>query len=900
MVARAFRGGRRPSVVALALAVGLTIGWLPAVSSAQQTPDGWSKDHRAVLRSGLTADLDFQAEPGVSVRAAAGTLDGATGVGTRRAPAYADGVRPGAPAQTFEITPDRPHADGAWRTMGTLQLTFSRPVRNPRLHASGLAGAVAGPGGTSTAVRLSVIGGTPVGPALTARSPWSGWTVDGGALAPAGGDGSGDATADPAGSLELDGTFDTATFRIEQRSTATGDGSAKPVQLRQAFTVTLDETVGSAPEGYGNASHLVSDLFLGADAAGTTPGRIRLPADGRVHVTGPVGGTGPTPVPPEVQPGRTAHPSDDATIDFPSVAAIGGYYDVTVPVSPGQDGATLAGWIDFDRNGRFDASERAQVDIAPGTTSATLEWTVPPSVSAGDTWARLRIARDPAQLVSAGGFADSGEVEDQTVRLAVGAPRPEITSPVGGAVVGDVRPQFHGGGAVAGATVEVQEGAVALCQATVDGNGGWSCRPGAALAQGAHTVVAAETTGGGVMLHSEPLRFAVSTTPPPVPVLTVPEYSNDPDLLMTGTAGPGTTVAVVDGNGTEVCRTRVRADRSWSCLPVEDLAEGRHVLTAVAQDPAGNRTSGEAVTLIVDTVPPAKPLITSPPAGAELAAVRARLAGTAEPGATVTVAVSGRAGVVCSAVAAVDGSWGCYVLRDLPVGEQVLTATATDRAGNATAGDGVPVRVEAEVGASPTSAPGPSPSPSASAAPLPSPSPSLSVGPSPSLGADPTVGPPSSLGADPTVGLPSSLGADPTVGPPSSLGADPTMGPPPSVSPAPSLSPSSPSVSPAPSLSPSPSATVLPWFLGWPWQLVGPSDAPLESAGPTPPAAGASEVATGSPGRPLAAPPTKLVMSRRSPFGGWRTLSCAVLLTLTGALLVTRRVLTRCADRGRR
>ncbi|WP_344445396.1 Ig-like domain-containing protein, partial [Kitasatospora nipponensis] len=714
------RGSRRSFAVASILALGLTLGWLPAVSLAQQSPDGWSAEHRAVLRSGLAVDLDFEAVPGVSAQAADGSLgdggqSGAPSGGTDRqpAPSYADGVRPGAPAQTFRLTEDRPQADGAWRTLGTLQLTFSRPVRNPRLHVSGLAATATGPGGsTSTAVRLAVTGGSPAGPALTARSPWHGWTVAGGALTPDGGadggaGGSGGAGLDPAGTLELDGTFDTAIFRVEQRTTPSPGSTTPAPALRQAFTVTLDETLGSAPQDYGNASHVVSDLFLGADAASPAPG----PTSGRR-------GTVPAPAPPEIQPGRVEHLTNDPTVLFPREAAIGDYYDVTVPVSTDGGAATLAGWIDFDRNGHFDASERAQADLLPGATSATLEWIVPPDVSAGDTWARLRIARDPAQVVSPDGFADAGQVEDQSVRLAVGAAKPELVSPVAGSEVGDARPEFRGDAGVPGASVLVREGTVTLCQARVAADGGWSCRSGAALVPGGHTVLPVETTSGGVLLTGDPVRITVNTTPPPAPVFTLPEFTNDPGLLLTGTGGAGSTVAVTDTAGGELCRTAVRADRSWSCLPVEELAEGAHVLTATAVDPAGHRTAGRATTLVVDTVPPAAPMITLPGPGEELRVSRPRLAGRGEPGAAVTV-VSGADGALCGAVVAVDGSWTCGAVRDLGPGDQLLTPTATDRAGNATAGTAIRVHVApgavvtspATLSASASASPTPTPTP---------------------------------------------------------------------------------------------------------------------------------------------------------------------------------------------
>ncbi|MGW4898462.1 hypothetical protein ACWEQL_40435, partial [Kitasatospora sp. NPDC004240] len=270
---------RVPAATAvLTLAGGMLIGWNPPFSRAQQSPDTWSAAQRAVLPSGLVVQLEFTAVPGASVTALPGELSDRAG-GGRAAALYSDGLRPGDPAQTFRITEDRPQADGSWRTLGTLRLTFSRPVRNPRLHLSGLAGLTPGPdSGTATvaatASRLTVTGGSPAAPTLVNRTEWPGWTVDGNSLAPVGADGSADGATSSAaeGSLELAGTFRTAVLRVERRSTvrpgATGDDGPLP-----AFTVTLDEGVGTAPPGYGNASHLLSDLYLGSDA-GTAPARL--------------------------------------------------------------------------------------------------------------------------------------------------------------------------------------------------------------------------------------------------------------------------------------------------------------------------------------------------------------------------------------------------------------------------------------------------------------------------------------------------------------------------------------------------------------------------------------------------------------------------------------------------
>ncbi|GAA1187175.1 hypothetical protein F4556_003655 [Kitasatospora gansuensis] len=901
-------------------AAGLLVGWnstlLGPAAEAQQTPDSWTAERRAVLPSGLGIQFDFAPLPGIAVRTAPGKL--ATG-----GPGYADGLRGGDPATGFELGVERPLTDGSWRTLGTLQLSFSRAVRNPRLHLSGLAALATGKGGsTGTASRLTVTGGSPSAPSLVARTDWAGWTVGDNALTPTG-TGATDGTTPGSGTLELSGTVSTVTFRVEQRSTARDGSTTAPESPAQAYTVTLDEGVGTAPQGYGNVSHLVSDVFLGRTASGAAGVRPTVAATSAQRLL-PPGGSAPqepaelrerdqpmveldggasrrspwaNPAPPELQPGRGEYQGADPTVPFPAEAAIGRYYDLTVPVSPGPGPATLAGWIDFDHNGRFDATERVQSEVLVGAKSAQLEWTVPGNAAAGETWARLRIARNSAQLVTPGGYADSGEVTDQRIKLTVGAARPEITGPVSGAVVADARPEIRGEAGVQGATVAIMAGDTTLCRSTVAKDGRWSCRPDTPLPAGAHTLTPVETTKGGVVLRGEEIRITVKTDPPAAPVLTLPEYTNDPGLLLTGTGDPGSTVSVVDaanapGAGRiagELCSTAVAADRSWSCLPVENLADGKHQLTASATDGAGNRTAGKPVPLTVDTVAPPRPVLGSPAAGAELTSARPRLTGRAEPGSTVTVTTrGGTAGervVLCTAVTGVDGAWSCTPARDLTAGEQSLVVTATDRAGNATSADAVTVTARPVAEPSPSSSPSASASAAASAPAVPSvmpspspvlpsagvtlPSPSASVSaPVVSASAAPSPSPSVSVGAvEPPFGEPvltpeEAAAILPIVIPPVVIEL-PVVLPSPAVSPvlSPSPVPSAPSAAPSvPSAAPS--ASVAAPVGGSASPAVGAavvaSATPAASAAPSPaagtaPSPTASASATPAAGKPAVA-----------------------------------------------
>ncbi|MFJ5922568.1 Ig-like domain-containing protein [Kitasatospora sp. NPDC092948] len=764
------------------IATGLLTGLGTPPVAAQQSPDSWSADRRAQLPSGLAVRFDWTAAPGVGVDAAPGRLAGS---------AYADGIRPGDPAETFRAAEDHPRADGSWRSLGTLRLSFSRPVRNPRLHLSGLTGLATGKGGaTGSSTRLTVAGGSPAAPALVGRTPWPGWTVGPAELAPAA-DGARDGDADGAGTLELAGTVSTVDLRVDQRSTARDGSTTPPETLGRAWTVTLDEGLGSAPPSYGNASHLLSDLFLGQDA---TPAATRsrpglaqsvekplLPAPPAAGPLAPGaqgdGGAGhrspwANPAQPRLRPGRADYPGADPSLTLPTETTVGGTYRVEVPVSPGAGPAVLAGWVDFEHTGRFDPQDRVQADVPAGATSAVLEWPVPTGAAGGDTWVRLRLARDASQLAAADGFADSGQVVDQRVSLTVGpaAPGPEIALPIPGTVTGETRPEFRGDGAVPGAGIAVQENGSALCLAQVGGDGSWSCRPDNALGESTHTLVVAETTRGAV-LRGQPFRLTVKTTAPTAPVLTLPAYSNDPGLLVTGLGEPGSTVTVSADSGPEeldLCSTAVAADGSWSCLPVENLADGPHRLTPHARDGAGNTSDGKPVELTVSTRAPGKPKLTSPAAGELLAGARPVISGSAEPGTTVTVTAgrgSGDRSTVCSVVTAADGSWSCTATHDLPGGDTTLIATASDPAGNGTAGDPVPVRVPGQPAGSGSTVPPAPPTPTAPA----SASPTAPASPSAPAPASPSA--PASSSAVPTPSAaPSASGtASPTA--PSAPGA---------------------------------------------------------------------------------------------------------------------------------
>ncbi len=111
----------------------------------------------------------------------------------------------------------------------------------------------------------------------------------------------------------------------------------------------------------------------------------------------------------------------------------------------------------------------------------------------------------------------------------------------------------------------------------------------------------------------------VDSQAPAAPVL---NPSNGTTL--SGTAEPGATVSLTDGNGNPIGQVTADGSGNWSFTPGTPLANGT-VVNATASDPTGNTSAPASTT--VDSVAPAAPVV-NPSNGAEIS-------GTAEPGATL-------------------------------------------------------------------------------------------------------------------------------------------------------------------------------------------------------------------------------------------------------------------------
>ncbi|MGV5525343.1 Ig-like domain-containing protein, partial [Pseudomonas sp. XP1] len=164
----------------------------------------------------------------------------------------------------------------------------------------------------------------------------------------------------------------------------------------------------------------------------------------------------------------------------------------------------------------------------------------------------------------------------------------------------------------------------------------------------------------------------------PPATVQAPDFPDAPQInpsngsSLSGTAAPGSTVVLTDGDGNPIGQTTADGNGNWSYTPDSPLPDGT-VVKAVVVDAAGN--SGPPASIIVDGVAPAAPVI-NPSNGSELS-------GTAEPNSTVTL-TDGSGNPIGQVTADGSGNWSYTPATPLPDGT-VVNAVAQDAAGNTSA-----------------------------------------------------------------------------------------------------------------------------------------------------------------------------------------------------------------------
>lgn len=162
-------------------------------------------------------------------------------------------------------------------------------------------------------------------------------------------------------------------------------------------------------------------------------------------------------------------PDDEDGVTFPDGVVISSSSDFCANVlvtSP--SAATLIGWVDFDKNGTFDADEAQIISGASleidGSTANKLTWTIPGDLATGgQTYARFRLSTDPLLTVNTpGGAVSDGEVEDYVLTLPTYdyGDLPEGGAkdfPTAGSNAGDRARHELGSGLVLGSSVDSED-----------------------------------------------------------------------------------------------------------------------------------------------------------------------------------------------------------------------------------------------------------------------------------------------------------------------------------------------------------------------------------------------------------------------------------------------------------
>ncbi|HHM8204612.1 TPA: Ig-like domain-containing protein, partial [Pseudomonas aeruginosa] len=509
-------------------------------------------------------------------------------------------------------------------------------------------------------------------------SPPASVTVD--AVAPA------TPTVDPSNGTTLSGTAEPGS------SVTLTDGNGNPIGQ-----VTAD---GSGNWTFTPSTPLPDGTVVNAtatDPSGNASSPASVTVDAVAPATPVVNPSNGSTLSGTAEPGATVTLTDGNGNPIGQVTADGSGNWSFTPTTPLPNG-TVVNATATDASGNTSAGSSVTVDsVAPATpvvnpsNGTTLSGTAEPGSSVTLTDGN----GNPIGQVTADGsgnwsFTPSTPLADGTVVNATATDPAGNTSGQGSTTVDGVAPTTPtvnlsngsslSGTAEPGSTVILTDGnGNPIAEVTADGSGNWTYTPSTPIANGTVVNVVAQDAAGN---SSPGASVTVDSQAPAAPVL---NPSNGTTL--SGTAEPGATVTLTDGNGNPIGQVTADGSGNWSFTPGTPLANGT-VVNATASDPTGN-TSAPATTT-VDSVAPAAPVV-NPSNGAEIS-------GTAEPGATVTL-TDGSGNPIGQVTADGSGNWSFTPSTPLADGT-VVNATATDPAGN-TGGQGS-TTVDAIAPATPT------------------------------------------------------------------------------------------------------------------------------------------------------------------------------------------------------
>ncbi|WP_096359303.1 Ig-like domain-containing protein [Microbacterium sp. TPU 3598] len=293
--------------------------------------------------------------------------------------------------------------------------------------------------------------------------------------------------------------------------------------------------------------------------------------------------------------------------------------------------------------------------VGTGIADDTGNWTIPVSVP---------LSEGPTII-----NATAGANTASRSFLVAAAPRAEVvvTTPAAGAELPKKDIVFAGVGEP-NAVIEIRndKGDV-LATGTADDQGNWTATLPGPLTTGNHTFTVVDTHKNG---PSTQVSYDVAADALKVLSPQADEVIGKSGVVVAGTAEPGETIQVKDGNGTVVATGTADPQGNWSATITGPLSAGAGSLTVT--DGLGN-TISMPVTVDSDAL-----TVASPAAGTTLGKTGIEFAGTAEPGTTVEIKNS-KGEVIASGTANAQGNWTATVAGPLVAGETTVTITAGDK-----------------------------------------------------------------------------------------------------------------------------------------------------------------------------------------------------------------------------
>lgn len=430
----------------------------------------------------------------------------------------------------------------------------------------------------------------------------------------------------------------------------------------------VDSTNDSTPTVAGTTDVAVGTTVHIAIDGGTPLSALVQPDGWNVTPSTPLISGGHTIIATVVDPaGNIGTATQTLTIDTtnPTVIIVGGPSRTTADATPAITGSS------------------PDVPVGSNVTVQVAGQTLTTSISAGGTYSvtAAPITPNGTYFVFVTVTDAAGNNGNANQSLTIQAIAPTVTYTNGPtAATNDTTPLISGtSNAPVGSPVVVSINAQML-HATVQPGGSWNVTA-AALATGAVTVITSITDPDGNVGTATQTLTIDSTIPTSITFTAGASTStNDDTPTISGTtdAADGRLITVTVAGQT----LTVPADVGTWAVTADHLADGTYVATATVSAIGGNPGSATQ-SLTIDTVDPVV-VIGGGDGTVQTTDPTPDISGSgATPGSTVTVTVAGQ---TMTTTVAPDGTWSVTPPNPLPAGDNVVTVTITDPAGNSGTG----------------------------------------------------------------------------------------------------------------------------------------------------------------------------------------------------------------------